>query len=42
MLRRTLWTALFGLLGAVSTILSRRLASAIWRIATGEKPPTKK
>lgn len=42
MLRKVLWTGLYGALGAVATIAARRTASGIWRVATGEKPPTKK
>ena len=42
MLRKLLWTGLYGALGAASTIAARRAASKIWRIATGEQPPTKK
>jgi hypothetical protein len=42
MLRKLLWTALYGALGALSTILSRRAAARIWRTLTGEEPPTKK
>jgi hypothetical protein len=42
MLRRLLWTGLYGALGAAATMLARRTASRIWRIATGEQPPTKR
>jgi hypothetical protein len=42
MLRRLLWTGLYGALGAAATIVSRRTASRIWRTLTGEEPPTKK
>ena len=42
MLRKLLWTGLYGAIGALATILSRRLASNIWRVATGEKPPAKR
>jgi hypothetical protein len=42
MLRKVLWTALYAGLGAGATMASRRAASKIWRIATGEAPPTKK
>jgi hypothetical protein len=37
-----MWTGLYAALGAVATLLARRLASGIWRIATGEQPPVKK
>jgi hypothetical protein len=42
MLRKTLWTALYGVLGAAATMVARRAASSIWRVATGEKPPAKR
>jgi hypothetical protein len=42
MLRKLLWTGLYAGLGAAATIGARRLASQVWRIATGEEPPTKK
>jgi hypothetical protein len=42
MLRKLLWTTLYAGLGAVATMVSRRAASGIWRVATGEEPPTKK
>jgi hypothetical protein len=42
MLRKLLWTGLYGAFGAVATIVSRRAASRIWRTLTGEEPPTKK
>jgi hypothetical protein len=42
MLRKLLWSGLYGALGAAATIVSRRTASRIWRTLTGEEPPTKK
>ncbi len=42
MLRRLLWTTLYAAIGAAATMAARRLASRIWRIATGEEPPAKK
>lgn len=42
MLRKALWTGLYAGLGAAATIAARRAASKIWRIGTGEEPPTKK
>jgi hypothetical protein len=42
MLRKLLWTGLYSGLGAGATIMARRTASSIWRVATGEEPPTKK
>jgi hypothetical protein len=42
MLRKLLWTAIYGALGALATIVSRRAASTIYRTLTGEEPPIKK
>ena len=42
MLRKGLWTGLYAALGAAATIAARTIASRIWRLTTGEEPPTKK
>jgi hypothetical protein len=42
MLRKLLWTGLYAGLGAAATVGARRTASSIWRLATGEEPPSKK
>jgi hypothetical protein len=42
MLRKLLWAGLYGGLGALATITSRRAAARVWRTITGEDPPTKK
>ena len=42
MLRKVLWSGLYAGLSAAATMTARRAASRIWRIATGEEPPTKK
>ena len=42
MLRKILWSVLYGVLGALSTMVSRRTASKVWRTLTGEEPPTRK
>ena len=42
MLRKLLWTGLYGALGAAATMVSRRTAATVWRTLTGEEPPTKK
>jgi hypothetical protein len=42
MLRKLLWAALYGGLGALATIASRRTAARVWKSFTGEDPPTKK
>ena len=42
MLRKVLWSALYAILGAAATMAARRTASRVWRIATGEEPPTRR
>jgi hypothetical protein len=42
MLRKLMWTGLYAVIGAAATLAARRAASGIWRVATGEEPPTKK
>jgi hypothetical protein len=42
MLRKLMWTGLYAAIGAAATVVARRAASGIWRVATGEEPPTKK
>jgi hypothetical protein len=41
-LRKLLWTGLYAGIGAGATVLARRISSRVWRVATGEEPPTKK
>jgi len=41
-LRRLLWTGLYGGLAAASGLVAKRIASGIWRIATGEEPPPRR
>jgi hypothetical protein len=41
-LRKLLWTGLYAGLAALATMAARRLASRIWRVATGEQPPVKR
>jgi hypothetical protein len=41
-LRRLLWTGLYAALAAVAAMVARRIASGIWRVATGEQPPAKR
>jgi hypothetical protein len=41
-LRKLLWTGLYAGFAAGATMAARRAASRIWRLATGEEPPTKK
>lgn len=42
MLRKLMWTGLYGALAATATMAARRAASKIWRVTTGEEPPAKK
>jgi hypothetical protein len=42
MLRRLLWSALYGGVGALATMASRRGASRVWKSVTGNEPPAKK
>jgi hypothetical protein len=42
MLRKILWSAVYSVFGAGATMLARRTASGIWRLATDEEPPTKR
>jgi len=42
MLRKLLWTAIYGGLSALAAIASRRSAALVWRSFTGEDPPTRK
>jgi hypothetical protein len=42
MLRKLLWTAIYGIIGAVAAIGARIVASRLYRLATGEEPPVKK
>jgi hypothetical protein len=41
MLRKLLWTGLYGGIAAGAALLARRTASTVWRLATGEEPPAK-
>jgi hypothetical protein len=41
MLRKLLWNGLFAAFAAAATIVARRAASGVWKIATGEDPPRK-
>jgi hypothetical protein len=42
MLRKLLWSGLYAGFGAAATIVARRAASTVYRIATGEDPPVKR
>jgi hypothetical protein len=42
MVRKLLWSGLYAGLGAAATMGARRVASSVWRLATGEEPPAKR
>jgi hypothetical protein len=42
MLRKILWSAIYGLIAAAATMVARRAASQLYRLVTGEQPPVKK
>jgi hypothetical protein len=42
MLRKLLWTAIYGIFGAIAAIAARMAASRVYRIVAGEEPPAKK
>ena len=41
MLRKLLWSLIYGFFAALATIAARFAASRVYRIATGEDPPKK-
>jgi hypothetical protein len=41
-LRKVLWSGLYASLSAVAALAARRVATGVWRVATGETPPTRK
>ena len=42
MLRKFLWTIIYGFFGAIAAIAARTAASKVYRLVTGEIPPAKK
>jgi hypothetical protein len=42
MLRKLLWTAIYGLLASAATMAARRAATQLYGLITGEPPPRKK
>ena len=42
MLRKVLWSAIYGLIAAAATMAARKAASQLYRLVTGEPPPVKK
>jgi hypothetical protein len=41
-LRKVLWSGIYAAFGAAATMVARRAASGIWRVATHEEPPTRR
>jgi hypothetical protein len=39
MLRKLLWSGLYAGIAATTAMASQRLASTVWRLATGDSPP---
>jgi hypothetical protein len=42
MLRKILWSAIYGLIAALATMAARRAASQLYRVVTGEAPPARR
>jgi hypothetical protein len=42
MLRKILWSAIYGIIAAVASIAARRAATQLYRVVTGEHPPPRK
>jgi hypothetical protein len=42
MLRKLLWSAIYGLLAALATMAARKAATQLYQMVTGEKPPVKR
>jgi hypothetical protein len=42
MLRKVLWSVIYGLIAAIATMVARRAATGLYRIVTGEAPPIRK
>jgi hypothetical protein len=42
MVRKILWSSLYAGLAAAATLTARRAATSVWRLATGEEPPTRR
>ena len=42
MLRKLLWTAIYGLFATLAAMGARIVATRVYRLATGEEPPPRK
>jgi hypothetical protein len=41
-LRKILWSAIYGLLATVATMAAKRAAARVYRLVTGEPPPVRR
>jgi hypothetical protein len=39
MLRKLIWTAIYGLFAALATLVARKAATSVYKIVAGEEPP---
>jgi hypothetical protein len=39
MLRKLIWTAIYGLFAALATLVARKAATGVYKIVAGEEPP---
>jgi hypothetical protein len=42
MLRKVLWSAIYGLIAAAASMAARRAATQLYRVVTGEPPPVRR
>ncbi|MFL5930635.1 MAG: hypothetical protein ACJ75P_05200 [Gaiellaceae bacterium] len=42
MLRKVLWSTIYGLIAAVASMVARRAATQLYRVVTGEPPPVRR
>ncbi|HEU4942109.1 MAG TPA: hypothetical protein VFT18_02510 [Gaiellaceae bacterium] len=42
MLRKLMWTLIYGVFGALAALAARFAASRVYRLVTGEEPPAKR
>ena len=41
MLRKLLWSSLYAGMAAAAALAARRAATGIWKLTTGEEPPSR-
>jgi hypothetical protein len=42
MLRKLIWTAIYGLFAALATVVARKAAQGVYKIVAGEEPPQRR